>query len=46
MNSVQLYFEELENDLFISKTCEKCKNECKIKCITKDAEIYCYKYKK
>lgn len=42
----QLYFEILENELYISKTCEECKNKCKIYCLSKDAEVYCNKFKK
>lgn len=42
----QLYFEILENELYISKTCEECKNKCKIYCLSKDAEVYCKKYEK
>lgn len=42
----QLYFEILDNELYISKTCEECKNKCKIYCLSKDAEVYCKKYNK
>lgn len=44
--NTQLYFEEILDDLYIAKTCTECKRDCKILCITKDAEIYCNKYKK
>lgn len=46
MNYIQLEFDFFEEDLYISKTCSECKNECKIRCITKDANIYCNRYKK
>lgn len=42
----QLYFEELENELYITTKCSECSNECKIYCLTEDAEVYCNKYKK
>lgn len=42
----QLCFEGVLDDLFIAKTCSNCKNDCKILCLSKDAEIYCTKYKK
>lgn len=42
----QLFFEEVLYDLFLAKTCSNCKNDCKILCLSKDAEIYCTKYKK
>lgn len=46
MQGIQLYFEELEEKLYISKTCDNCKEVCKVYCITKDAEVYCKKYRK
>ncbi len=46
MQGIQLYFEELEEKLYISKTCEMCINNCKVRCISNEAEIYCKKYKK
>lgn len=44
--NTQLYFEEVLDDLYISKTCNECKNECKVFCITKYAKIYCSKFEK
>ncbi|MDY3960155.1 hypothetical protein [Romboutsia timonensis] len=41
----QLYFEEVLDDLFISKTCQECKNSCKVLCLSKEAVIYCKKFK-
>lgn len=43
---MQLYFEEVLDDLFISKTCKECKNDCKILCLSEEAVIYCKKFKK
>lgn len=43
---IQLYFEDVLDDLFIAKTCNNCQNNCKISCLSKDAVIYCRKYKK
>ena len=37
----QLYFEEVLDNLFVSNTCRKCKNNCKVLCISEDAIIYC-----
>lgn len=46
MKAIQLYFEELDEKLYISKTCEQCINECKIYSVSKCAEVYCNKYRK
>ncbi len=45
METMQLYFEELDGKLYISKTCKHCKRKCKIYCISNNAEIYCNKCK-
>ena len=37
----QLYFEEVLDNLFVSNTCRKCKNNCKVLCLSEDAIIYC-----
>lgn len=42
----QLYFEEVLDDIFIPNTCKVCKKACKILCLSKDAEVYCYNFKK
>lgn len=41
----QLYFEEVLDNLFVSKTCQECKNDCKVLCLAKEAVIYCNKFK-
>ena len=46
METMQLYFEELDWEMYISKTCKEFKRECKVYCITNNADIYCNKYKK
>ena len=46
---MQISFEEVEfwgQVLYISKTCLSCENDCKIKSVCKDTEIYCNKFKK
>lgn len=43
---IQLYFEEVLDDLFIAKTCKDCQRDCKVSCLSEDAVIYCTKYKK
>lgn len=45
-NMEQLYFEEVLDNLFVSNTCRKCKNNCKVLCLSKDAVIYCNKFKR
>lgn len=42
----QLYFEEVLDNLFVSKTCQECKNECKVLCLSKNTLVYCKKYNK
>lgn len=45
---MQIEFEEFEfygQVLHISKTCLKCKNDCKVKSCCKNAEIICINYK-
>ena len=37
----QLYFEEVLDNLFVSKTCQECNKDCKVLCLSKDAIIYC-----
>ncbi|WP_195238588.1 hypothetical protein [Romboutsia sp. 1001285H_161024_C4] len=44
MQGIQLYFEELDEKLYISGTCNECKELCKVYCITKDAQLHCSKY--
>ena len=44
MKTIQLYFEELDGTLYISKTCKQCRNKCKVYSISKCAEIYCKNY--
>lgn len=41
----QLYFEEVLENLFMSKTCKECNKDCKILCLTQNAVIYCKKFK-
>ena len=36
----QLYFEEVLDNLFVSNTCRKCKNNCKVLCISEDKKAY------
>lgn len=48
MSLKQLSFldkEEIREDFYISNTCNKCLNECKIYCITNSAEVFCKKFK-
>ena len=45
---MQIKFEEVEfygQVLYIGKTCQSCKNKCKIKSICKNVEIFCKRYK-
>lgn len=42
----QLYFEILENEMYISKTCKECENDCKVLCLSENAVIYCNKFKR
>lgn len=46
MQTIQLYFEELDGDMYLSKTCKECKRRCKVYCISENADILCNKYKK
>ena len=46
---MQIKFDEVEyfgQVLHICKTCQACKNKCKIKSICENVEIFCKKYKK
>ena len=45
MNSIQLEFDIFDNELHIIDICNKCIKECKIYCVSSDANIYCKKYK-
>lgn len=45
MEAIQLYFEELDGNLYISKTCKQCRNKCKVYSLSECAEVYCKKYK-
>ena len=45
---MQIKFDEVEyygQVLHISKTCQDCKNECKIKSVCESIEIVCKRYK-
>ena len=45
---MQIKFDEVEyygQVLHISKTCQDCKNECKIKIVCEIIEIFCKRYK-
>ena len=45
---MQIKFDEVEyygQVLHISKTCQDCKNECKIKSVCESIEIFCKRYK-
>lgn len=42
----KLYFVEVLDDLFVSKTCQECENDCKVLCLSEGAVIYCKKFKK
>ena len=37
----QLYFEEVLDNLFVSKTCQECNKYYKVLYLSKDAIIYC-----
>ena len=43
--TVQLCFDEILYNLYVSNTCKNCKNECKVFCKSEKAVIYCNKYK-
>ena len=46
---VQIKFDEVEyfgQVLHICKTCQDCKNDCKIESVCKNIEIFCKNYKK
>ena len=38
--------EIIEYGLYISDKCNQCIHKCKVYCVSKDAEVYCNKYKK
>ena len=45
----QLVFTEydvIEHDLYIADKCKECQKECKIYSISKDAQIFCKRFKK
>ncbi len=46
MNSIQLEFDIFDSELSILDICNKCIKECKIYCISNNANIYCNRYKK
>ncbi|MGL4802003.1 MAG: hypothetical protein ACRC18_07030 [Cetobacterium sp.] len=37
--------EEVTEELYISSTCYKCINKCKVYSVCKDTIVYCKKYK-
>ena len=46
---MQIKFEDVEyygQVLHVCKTCQSCINECKIKSVCENADIFCKRYKK
>ncbi len=46
MNSIQLEFDIFDNELHVLDICSECIKECKIYCISRNANMYCNRYKK